>query len=299
MWQLFALGSLLAGAGTSVADKFGLVHDTRVDNVIAVLLRTIFFLIAISLIGLWGFLGPVQFFFHPLLLIICAVSLVGSFAYTFALRHVEITEIGVIGYVLPFVFFGIDSVVLGTQFSAEQVSGMVLLILGGLAFSLDGKTHHLSKQLSVPAISVLAIMGISTGVHAYGFKYLNAHEAINGVSFYMSAESIILGFLILVVILRGKISLLWSRATIAYIPPSVVGKSFDALSSVLWVQALTLATVSQVATFQALSPLVLFVVVAIGQLLFRFTLKEKLDRPRAVWKAGAVCLLVAGGFLVT
>ena len=299
MWQLFALGSLFAAAGTSAADKYAIVHDRKIHNLIAVFLRTAFFLTGILFIGLWGVLGHTQVFFHPLIPLVAIVSVSGSFAYTYALRHVGAVEIGVVGYLLPFVFFAIDAIVLGTRFSPEQISGIILLVLGGLAFALDGKTHHISKEFSLSAIVMLAIMGLSTGVHAYVFKYLNAHYALNGVSFYTNVETIIAIGLIAAIVASGKVRLLWSRASLAYMPATAIGKSLDAGATILWAQALTLATVSQVTAFQALSPLVLFIVVACGQILFKFTLKEQLDRPRALWKTSAVCLLVLGGFLIT
>ncbi len=299
MWQLYALGSLLAGAATSAVDKYGLVANKKVDTFVATYIRSIVFLIAIYCIGLSGVLGNAQFTTNPLIAFVAFVSVIGSFAYTYLLRRVEVLEIGAMGYLLPFIFFAIDMLVLNTRFTGEQITGILLLVIGGIAFALDGKTHHLNKELSLAALGMFVLMGVSTGAHAYVFKYLNVHDGMNSVSFYLSVEIFCAVYITGFLLFSGRIRNLWSPAAVAYLAPSIIGKSCDAIGSVLWAQALTFVAVSQVSAFSALSPLVLFILVAVGELLFKFRLKEKLDRPRAIWKAGAVCLLVAGGFLVT
>ena len=77
-----------------------------------------------------------------------------------------------------------------------------------------------------------------------------------------------------------------------------VSKAFDAMSTILWTQALTLAAVSQVSAMGALEPLVLFASTIIVQDVMRFSTGEKLDRKRTRWKAAAISMLVVGGLLM-
>jgi hypothetical protein len=172
------------------------------------------------------------------------------------------------------------------------------MVLGGFAFAIDGKTHHFKREYSPFVWLMLFYMVFYIGVEAYAFKLMNAASGITAPSFFVSVSMINVGVLLCLLLWQRKTRLLFKRPALTYIPRVAISKSFDAIESVLWAQALTLAAVSQVSAMEALEPLVLFVVTVIVQDLFRFRTNEKLGRSRMRWKAVAVSMLVLGGLLV-
>jgi drug/metabolite transporter (DMT)-like permease len=298
MWQVYAAESLLASACETVLDKVALVRDGSIDSVVATFYRSFGFFVAISVVGLLGPLGGLAFSFHWSILLFAPVGVFSSLLYTYLLRHVETTSIGAAAYITPVVFFLVDTLVLRTEFATSQILGMALLIAGGVGFSVDGKARQLKRELSWRVWGIFAFNMLYVGCEAYLFKYLNSTHGVNGTSFLASLWLLSSVVLILIIVIQRKAHLLIGRKVREYVPRIVASKTCDAVSAALWANALSMAAVSQITAFDAVSPLVLFVVVVIAQEILGFSMKEKLDRSRFVWKTGAVCLLVVGGFLV-
>lgn len=170
---------------------------------------------------------------------------------------------------------------------------------GGIGFSLDAKTLRLKSELNKYVWGIFLFGLLWTGSQAYLFKYLNATYAVNGVSFFASMWLIVSVALFLVVIFRGKFRLLLNKPSRAYIKRASLSKSCDAVSTVLWAQALTLVAVSQVGALEAFYPLILFLLVVIVQSIFKINLNEQLDRKHLVWKIFATVCLVIGGYLIS
>ncbi|HEV3245144.1 MAG TPA: hypothetical protein VG102_02215 [Candidatus Paceibacterota bacterium] len=298
MWQLYVLGSLIAGAGESVVDKVAIVGDRRIDSFVATFWRILLFFLWTLVIGLFGWLGGIQFIFAPVVFLIAAMSIVNSLIWTSLLRRVEVTGIGAISYLAPFLYLVIDTRVLHTSFSGGEVAGIFLMVLGGFAFAIDGKTHHFKKELS-PAVWLMFIyMALFGGIEGYSFKYLHALYGTTAVGFTLSYGALMCAGLFVIIIARGKSHLLWKSTARRYIPYVTFSKAFDATSTVLWTQALTFAAVSQVSAMGALEPIVLFACTVLVQDVLRMRTGEKLDRSRTRWKAAAVSMLVLGGLLV-
>jgi len=297
MWQLFALGALFFTAGENVADKAALVNHRSVDSDVASFYRPLLFFLVISAVGLSGWLGPLQFVFPLSIWLFTPVAMFASIFYTYLLKKIEVTSIGAAAYLAPFLFLFIDTHLLQTHFTALQILGILLLILGGIAFSLDGRTRRVKPELTWAVWAIFIFNLCYSGTEAYLFKSLNTSQGVNSPSFFASLWLLASLGLFLIVILKGKSHLLGHPSVRAYIPRVTLSKSFDAMSSLLWGQALIFATVSQVSAFDATFPLVLFVVVVVAQNLFGVNLKEKLDRDHVVWKAGAIILIVFGGLL--
>lgn len=298
MWQLYVLGSLFASSGEYVTDKVAIVTNRRVDPLIASFWRMFFFVVCAGAIGALGWLGGVTFELNPLIVIVGIIGVGNSLAYTSLLRRVEVTGIGAISYLAPFLFLAIDVNVLHTQFTAQEVFGIILMVLGGFAFAVDGKTHHFKKELSPWVWLMLLYMVFYIGVMAYAFKLMNAATGISAPTFFVSTCAVATLILLGIVFAQRKSGLLFKRPARRYMPRVVLSKTFDALESILWAQALTLAAVSQVSAMEALEPLVLFVMTVVVQDVFRFRTNEKLGRSRLTWKAAAVSMLVLGGLLV-
>jgi drug/metabolite transporter (DMT)-like permease len=299
MWQSYALGSLLAGAFESTVDKAGIVRDGGVDTYVASFYRALFFLLAVTLVALTGLLGDLTFFFHWSYLGIAIIGTLGSIFFTYLLRTIEITVIGAATYLAPFVFLIIDTKLLGAPLSQLQMLGIVLLVCGGLAFSLDGKTHHFRRDLTWKVwAAILFIFVFGTAVEAYLYKYLHAAYDVNAVSYYVYSTVPVVVMLFAVVILKGRTAQLISPAAVSYMPYAALGKAFDSFNSVLYITALGMATLAQVSAFNALMPLMIVVVALFVQGLFGIRLKEHLDTKRVGWKLCAAVVLVVGGLLV-
>lgn len=299
MWQTYSLGSLLAGAFESAVDKAGIVGDKGVDSYVASFYRASFFLLAVGGVGATGLLGDITFFVHWSYLPLALVAATSTLFFTYLLRTVEVTVIGAASYLAPFLFLLIDTKILGIGLTQAQTIGIFLLISGGLAFSLDGKTHHFRRNLTWKVwAAIFFIYVFNVSLEAYLFKYLHATYALNAVSFYVYSTMPAVAILLAVLAWKGRARLLYARESLLYMRYAALGKSFDSLNSVLYITALSYATLAQVSAFNALMPLVIVVVAVFAQGLFGFRLKELLDSPRLHWKIGAAVLLVFGGFLV-
>lgn len=165
MWQLFALGAMLATAGENVIDKAALIRDVSLDPLVATFIRPFLFFVAIAFVGLTGWLGELHFFFNWVLWLCVPFGILSSFLYTYLLQKIEITSIGAAGYLTPFLFFFIDTSVVTTHFTPLQVIGIILLVAGGIGFSLDARTHVIKRDLTWRVWAAFAL-GVVTGGEA-------------------------------------------------------------------------------------------------------------------------------------
>ncbi len=299
MWQFYSLGSLFAGAFESIIDKAGIVRDGGVDSYVASLYRASFFWIAALIVGATGLLGEITFFFHWSYLPLALVSAIATLLFTYLLRNVEITVLGAASYLAPSLFLLIDTKVLGIALTQLQLIGIVLLVSGGLAFTLDGKTHHFRRDFGWRiwgSLFFLYVFGVA--LEAYLFKYLHVAHGVNAVSFYAVSTIPIIIILFAILLWKRRLPLLFNRSARMYIPFAILGKSFDSLNSILYVTALGMATLAQVSAFNALMPLMIIIVALFAQGLFGVRLKEHLDHKRTLWKFSAAVVLVVGGLLV-
>jgi drug/metabolite transporter (DMT)-like permease len=298
MWQFFELGALVTSATQDVVDKFAILRSESIDTFVASFHRTLFFLLATVVIGLLGLLGGLRLFFHWEVLLFVPFCVLSSILWTYLLRNVEVITIGAVFYLAPLLYLFIDTHLLGTHFSAKEITGIALLVGGGVAFSIDGDTFRPKRELTRAVWGALVLALFYNGAEAYLFKYLHASYDLNGVSFYASLWLLSTACLFALVLAQRKERLLVDRTARIYLPRIAVSKSCDAASSVLNAQALSLAAVSQVTAFDALYPLISFVLVVVVQGYFKMSLNEGFNRRQLPWKAFAVALLVAGSFLV-
>lgn len=299
MWQLYALGAAVAAAAEMVIDKAALVRNVQVDFYVASFWRPLMFFVAVMLIGLTGILGPFQLFPHWGILLLAPFGILTALFYTYMMKHVELTSIEAAAYIAPFIFLFIDTHYVHASLKLIQILGICLLVIGGFVFTIDWKTWQFKPELDWRVWSMF-LFGIAwSGAEAYLFKYLNASYAISGATFFGTLWFIVSICLLVPIIFLRKTRLLFAPSSVIYIAQSFASKSFDALCSVLWAQALIFAAVSQVSAFDAIYPLTLFILVLVVQGVFRISLKEKLDRSNLGWKVAATVLLVVGGFLVS
>lgn len=299
MWQFYEFGSLFTSAAQDVVDKFAIVKNDSIDSLVATFHRTIFFMLATIAIGLLGPLGSLRIFLHWEVLLFAPLCVIVALLWTHILRNVEVMTIGAFFYLAPLLYLFIDSHLLQTQFTAKEIVGIFFLVIGGVAFSLDGQTYQLKPELTRKVWIALILTLVYNGAEAYFFKHLNSAYDLNGVSFFATLWILSTLMLLLLVLYQGKVHLLVDETSRSYVPRVAVSKSFDAASSVLSAQALSLAAVSQVTAFDTLYPLISFGFVVVVQGLFKMRLNEKLYPAHLLWKACAVAFLAIGSLLVT
>src|ERR1035437_8820408 len=207
MWQLFAFGSLFAMAGENIIDKASLVNNAKVDFLVASFWRSFFFFLIISLIGLINFhFGALQFSFNWLILLVAPLGVLSSIIYTFLLKKVELTSTTAFAYFAPIFFFLIDSIVLLNNFPLRIIIGIILLVIGGIGFSINPRTKQVKVELTKMVWWSLLFNIIWAGCLAYLFKYLNITQGLNGVSFFSSLWFIISLLLLIVICFKGNLN---------------------------------------------------------------------------------------------
>ena len=299
MWQAYAVGSLVGNALENVIDKAAFVRDAHVDDIVATFWRQIAFFVLTLAVGIAGWMGPIHFFFSWELFGMCMLTVLSALAYTYMLRHVEVTGIALETYFLPLVFLVIDVPLILVSFSATQIFGIVLLSLGGFAFAYNVHTHRMRREYSLIVWGIFALWMVHDGVQFYLFKHLNATEGVNEVSFYASAWAIVIAVLFMYVAARRRTHRLFSAPALKYIPMTAFAKMFDVAAALMWARALSGAAVSQVAAVGAMQPVVMLAVAFLVQKETRFNIREHLGRAHLPWKVGGVALLSLGTFLLT
>lgn len=297
MWQVFSLLGLLSNSIENVVDKKALVKVKSIDSVVATFVRVFFYVLLTSLVG-YLMVGNISLIFYPSIILFGLVSALNSFLYTYALKRIEVTNIGIISYAGPLLFLFIDSFILNTHFSFSQIAGVLLLVIGGVAFSFDGSTYKFKREISPRVWLIFIFWFIYGGVEAYMFKFFNQEYGINSVSFFVSVWMFACLFLFAAVLIQRKLPALSYSKLKGFLGATIVGKTFDAASSLFTAQALILASVSQVRSMEALAPLALLCVTFLVQGVFKISVEERMDRKNLIWKSVFMVVLISGGLLI-
>lgn len=298
MWQIFALLGMFSNAVENSFDKYSLLKENNLDYLIATFYRVAVYTLILLLIGLLGWSKDLHVVTSLNIVLFGVVGALNSLSYTYALKKIEVTNIGTISYIGPALFLLIDTVWLHTPLSALQIFGVLLLVIGGIGFSIDGATKKVKKELSLKVFAIFIFWLIYGGMEAYFFKYMHTTQNIDATTFFANIWAWSGISLLLLVVLQRKAHLLFSYSAKRFITKSVFSKTCDASSTLFTAQALTLASVSQVGAMGALSPLILLFVTFFVQGIFRFHLNERMDKANVLWKSFMVVLLVIGSFIV-
>lgn len=299
MWQAFATLALVATALQNVADKWAIVSDRQIDPAIATFWRNALALVFVVIVGMWGILGQITWYFDPFVIAFALILVCSSFFYTYMLRHVEVTGIEMDNYIAPLVFLVVDIALVEATLRTPQIVGVVFLAIGGFLLALDARTRHLKREFSPKVLGIVFFWVFHGGVQYYLFKHLNTEIGLSSVSFTASVYLIAVSVMLLIVTLRGKFKALFQRASTRYLPPVALSKIFDTAATLLTLTALTYASVSQVSAIGALAPLFLLIVAVFVQKETRFNIRERVDRANILGKSVAVVLLAVGIYLVS
>lgn len=299
MWQLYAVGSLLTQAFQGVFDKAALTRDARLDAGVATFCRNAAYLFFVVLIGYLGIFGTVELTFSLPIVAFGALAALSASLYTYALKRVEVTGVYIESYLSPVAFLAIDVFMLQLDLSLWQMVGVVILSSGGFALAFNVHTHRMRREYSKTIWLIFLFWLFYDGAQFYLFKYLHESQGVGEVSFLVSTTLVTAAVLFMVLIVRRKAHLIFHRQALDYTRMSLLGKGMDAISSVLWLYALSLAAVSQVTALNALEPLILLILSYVVQKKTWLNIREHIDRSSVVWKMGATVALCTGTLLVT
>lgn len=298
MWQLFALGSLALEALERSIDKIAIVTET-IDGFAATFWRNIVFTLFFVLAGVLGVAGSAHIFLPAWIWVVGALGIVDALCYTYLLNRVEITGIAVVAYMSPIALLLIDTAVIHEHFLSRQVLGIVLLVAGGMAFVFDPATRSVKKEFSWKVWTMLFLGILYSILGYYVFRYYSLKGEVTEWNFYFNTSLVVNLGLIALAFVLGK----WRKIGAAlrhgnYVSKVAVSKSFDAMSGIVWLHAISLSSVAQTGAMHAWYPLVLFVVIS-AFTLTGFRTKEKLTIRYARLKTLGVICVIAGTLLVT
>lgn len=298
MWQIFSLLGMFSNALENSIDKYSIIKEDKLDYAVSTFLRVLVYMAIIVLVGIVVPSQSLHLFVNWQIIVFGIFGAFNSLSYTYALRRIEVTNIGTMAYVAPVLFLLIDLYWLHAPLSIVQILGIFLLVIGGIGFSIDGSTRKMKKEISLTILGIFVFWLIYGGAESYIFKYFNATQGINATTLFANIWAWSAIILLLLVLVQRKTKLIFTLSSKSFIKKSVISKSCDVGNTLFTAQALIIASVSQVSAMEALSPIILFFTTLVVQGVFNFHINERLDKDNFIWKSIMITFLVVGGFLV-
>jgi len=300
MWQLYALGALIFQAGEEIVDKIVIVGDLAIDSLVATFYRNVAYCLIALVVGLTGILGPMILLVNWPIIVVGTLFIGSALFYTYLLKHVELTGASALDYSRPILFLLVDILIFQASFNSSQITGMLLLIFGGLLFVINPLTHRLKPEYTKYVWLIFIYETISYAAEYYVFKHYVGGGQLNEISYIFSTNVVMIIGLTIITVWKGTWKNLVSVATHnRYLTKVMLSKACDFIYAVLLYRALKLATVSQVSATEAFYPLILLVLLYIVQKDFKFKAGEKLDRRSLVQKTLGTAVLVVGIWLAS
>ena len=302
MWQIFSLCAVLSNTVEETVDKATMLGSSALDSVAAAWIRNIIVFGIAIIVAL-----VLQQSFPPLLFSLPIIwwgliYTVQAIIYTWILKHVEITAASVTFALLPLIFLPIDLYVRHEPITALQIGGILLLVLGGIVFfARKDLTAKISiKRYVGMMLLVLVFDAIVFGSEGYIFKSYYDSVSINPSTFLVSGMLYMCIFLSIALLVKfawfgGKLD--FSGAS-AYVRGSSIAKIADYGNTFFTLQALTIATVSQVMAMKVLHPLILLGVTMVAQHKLSVELEEAFTRDTVIQKISGIAFIVIGSFLI-
>jgi len=295
-WFFWALLSSVTSSFEEIVDKIAIIKKTNeIDALVASFLRNLVFFFFTILIGLLGYAGNIQFVFNIHFLIIAMLWPLNSLAYDYFLRKVEISRFNAFFYSFPFVFLLIDNIYFHVSFSVIGVVGILLLVIGSILFTID--IHQKKTVMNAKGFIWILLKMASYAYLLFAYKFFET--SVNEVSFYSSIWLIIVLFYLLILLFSGKCKdLLQVRTQERFLGLTFLSKGFDALSSVFYLKALYLTSLTAVSAFMSFSPVILLLILFCISLLTKIDIQEDLSRKSVAYKLAATIVLTIGGFCI-
>ncbi len=302
MWQLFSFLAALSSALEETLDKAAVVGSHTLDTAAATLIRNIIVLgIALCVAFLIQHSLP-ALIVSPLVIAWGLVYAAQALMWTWFLKHIEVSAAGVSLALVPLVLLPIDLFAQGAHITLAQIVGICVLVLGSIVFfARKGMTGHLPLRRYVGIVTAMLLFdAITIGSEGYLFKEAYAEQPLTPSSFIVSGLLCMCAFLAFILAWRfvrsgGAISF---KGSLAYARSSTLAKMADYGTIFFTLQALTIASVSQVAAMKAFQPLTLLLIALAAQQKLNIELREQFSRNALPQKIGAVVLIIIGSLLI-
>ena len=298
-WVILTLLSQVATAIETLSEKVLMVGNGKtVSPLVAAFYRNAGFYFFVLIASVFGIFGSASFFMTPLIFLAGALHIFSSLGYDYFLRNAEITRVSALGFTFPFFFLAFDAILFNNTFTLPQYVGIILLVMGGVLFSIKLQQRTLSAALSPTVWKFLLIRFAVTGLQYAVFKYYNTTQGLNEVSFYLSTWMVVLAVFLGVIAYKGELKETYQTlGHKQFMTTTMLAKFFDFFSGIFFLQAIALSGVTQVNALNATSPLV-FLAVSYIISLFGFDLQENFSKAQVLQKTGASVLLVIGAMLL-
>ena len=292
-WYLWVFLSMIAGSFETVIDKVIVIKKPeKIDVLIATFYRNFGFFVLMTLVGFLGFFGELGFVFNIPFLILAIIWPLNSFAYDYFLRNIEVSRFNGIFYVFPLIFLFVDTVFFHGRYSTVQVVGILFLVLGAVLFSIEATTKKFIFSLKtlfwifirmIPQIYLLVV-----------YKYYS--NSVNDVSFFFSVWAMLTVIYVVAIVVTKKYQKLKETALAdQFLAKTFLAKGFDVLSSIFYLEAIGIASLTAVSAFNSFSPLIMLIVLLCTSLFTRINIAEDFSRKTLVLKIIAAVTLITGG----
>lgn len=302
MWQLFSLTAIFSNTLEETIDKATMLSADTLDTIVAAWIRNIIvFLIACVAATLILGSFPALLFAMPIA-IWGLLNAIQAISYTWILKHVEITAASVTFGLLPLIFLPIDLAIAQEHIAMSQILGVFLMVAGGLVFFVRRDLKHvlLTKRFIGALLGLLAFDALIIGSEGYIFKSYYGATGLSPSAFLVSGMfymCIFLSFALVVQALRKGPDLSVTGFA-QYARGSSIAKIADYSNSFFTLQALSIATVSQVSAMKVLHPFVLLIVAFLAQRTLGIELEEEFSDAALYQKVTGIVLLSIGTLLV-
>jgi|SRR5579872_193807 len=300
MWQLLTLAAIFFGSTEQVIDKIVVVGYKAVDTLIASFYRNFLFFIFTVIFGVLGIFGHLRLFYSWPIILLAILGVCNGLFYTYLLKNIELSGAAAINYATPFIYLLLDVFVLKSPITGIQTIGVVLLISGGLIFTINPQTFRVKKEYTKYVWGVFLFNIVYGGTEYYTFKHYNSTIGLNEVSYMASTWLLVsIGFIILIAIF-GK----WKKLRPValhdhFLAKESASKFFDMLNSLLWLRAITLTEVSRVNALGSFEPLMLLIILFFVQKILRLKAGENFKKDHVIQKIIATAILILGAFLAS
>jgi hypothetical protein len=288
-WPAYALGAISCNCLQDITDKRAMRDP--VDGVVATFIRVaLYVLLVIPLTALMG--HRLTWYCTPVVLGFAVLNMGMSSAYTLLLRRIHVSTLSIFAYVAPLIFLVVDHL-LGQTHTWAQVGAIGGLVLGGIVFALDER-----PQFDRMTVLALVWTMACSGIEAYYVKHVHATQGLDVITVLANIWGWVAVFLGVVLLVSGRLPRLFTRTAWTYARWSVVGKSFDVMTSYLWSLGVALTTVAQFAAMDVFFPPIMLFLVVVVQKGLRINLGETLTQPAMLRKMAAATVLVISSLFV-
>lgn len=277
-----------------IIDKASLTTERiRLHPLTSSLVRNTLYFCFVTAAGVSGIFGQLTIQFRYEYPIVGVIWLINSLGYDYFMRKVELSQFTSVFYIIPLCFILIDVFLLNQSFTPIQFVSMGMLVLGAAIM-----TFFTSKRgmLNWESGFWLLVKVISEITFLYFFKNLSS-SGLNEISFlFNSWIYVVFGLSMLVCARNVNMRSESVRGLPIYISKMVVSKLFDFISGLLYLHAIAMATLSQVSALNAVSPIILLVLVKVFSYWYR-PLEDVSPRIFGIKLIG-IAILCTGGLLI-